>query len=522
MSVATVFAALLAQACCISAACAEGDLSEIAAKGSASARWLRTIDCTFESEGGYFHHYLHDGEKYRIEYWKKGTFGQPDQRPALLFAYDGDNHYRTNGRVIKIAVPEPRPIPIAANPLFLMYEWLFFANDNYTWATVRDLDAWMNAFAHAQVVGDEEAAGVPCRKVDVDFEKGRVTVWFAVELGCTPMKWTSVLRDTGEPLSDAIVMRYRTVDTSVGRIALPLSTSSRHAYNAAIDEASLRLNEQIDPALFAPAIPAEEPLAKAVPLVCRDAKLNAMRALVVLEGDKTKSTVDLASRLLDTDDTPDARAYRPLSVSVARQAKEVATIAAWKWPHAEAGEVVLLVLDDAAQIVANQRLKSEQSDAAYAEGQRFLSMHRPAPRDAQELLTAARDEARAGGRRLWVVDCGPRCGSCFRLTRWMDDQRAVLEKDYVLVKVMGSVDKNYKVVRPLLPGSQSQGIPYHAIVEPDGTVLVTSKGPNGNIGMPSGAEGILHLKHMLEQTAQRITGDDIATLAKSLEPQPSK
>jgi hypothetical protein len=52
--------------------------------------------------------------------------------------------------------------------------------------------------------------------------------------------------------------------------------------------------------------PAKVPLAEAVAVICRDAKLNAMRALVVLNGDESDSTRSLAGRLLDAEDTPDA------------------------------------------------------------------------------------------------------------------------------------------------------------------------------------------------------------------------
>ena len=55
-------------------------------------------------------------------------------------------------------------------------------------------------------------------------------------------------------------------------------------------------------------------------------------------------------------------------------------------------------------------------------------------------------------------------------------------------------------------------------MEPDGKVLITSKGPFGNIGMPSEVEGIRHLKQMLEQTAQRLSPAEIDALEKSLAP----
>jgi hypothetical protein len=243
-----------------------------------------------------------------------------------------------------------------------------------------------------------------------------------------------------------------------------------------------------------------------------------MRALVVLDGDESESTRGLAGRLLDTEETPDVEAYRVLSMSPVRQKDEAAAIAERKWPKPEAGELVFLVLDHAEAVVAHVRLKAEKLDAALSEGRKFLSVQRPPQRDALVLLAAAREEAKASGRRMWVVSGGPRCGPCFRLARWMDDQHAVLEKDYVLVKIIGGVDKNSEAVEPLLPGSKMEGIPYHAIVEPDGKVLITSKGPLGNIGMPSEVEDIRHLKRMLEQTAQKLSAAEIAALGESLAP----
>ncbi|HEY2895123.1 MAG TPA: thioredoxin family protein, partial [Pirellulales bacterium] len=258
------------------------------------------------------------------------------------------------------------------------------------------------------------------------------------------------------------------------------------------------------------------PLAEAVPLVCRDAALNPMGALVVMEGDETVHARDLVSRLLDGEDTPDILAYRLISMSPKQQTAEAAAIADRKWPKPQAGEVVLIVLDTGGAQAADVRLKSDALEASLTEGRKFLAAHRPAQRDAMAILAAAREEAKASGRRMWVVSGGPRCGPCFRLARWMNDQHSLLEKDYVLVKILGGVDKNSDAVVPLLPGAEGSGIPYHAILEPDDKVLITSKGRDGNIGMPGGAEGISHLKRMLVETSRRLSAAEIAVLENSL------
>jgi len=100
----------------------------------------------------------------------------------------------------------------------------------------------------------------------------------------------------------------------------------------------------------------------------------------------------------------------------------------------------------------------------------------------------------------------------------MDDHHLTLDKDYVIVKVMGGgLHEHVADVIGKLPRKE-HSIPWHAITEPDGTVLTTSEGPLGNIGMPSSVEGIRHLRKMLEDTARRLSTDDINELIESLSP----
>ncbi len=114
---------------------------------------------------------------------------------------------------------------------------------------------------------------------------------------------------------------------------------------------------------------------------------------------------------------------------------------------------------------------------------------------------------------------GPRRGACFRLARWMEDHHGALEKDYVIVKVMEGLDDHASDVIEKLPITH-RGIPWHAITEPDGTILITCGGPLGNIGFPAGSiEGVRHLRRMLERTAKRLTSDDVDRLVKSLSPE---
>jgi hypothetical protein len=273
------------------------------------------------------------------------------------------------------------------------------------------------------------------------------------------------------------------------------------------DEVRLRRSSKAIAKSPPPAIP----LATSAANICRDAKLSAMRPLVVLAGDESDATSQLFDQLSED------LSYRVLFVSKKQQAAEAAVLAEHKWPIPADGELVLLILGDDQAVVQSTRLRTTEA-AAPVEGRKFLEAHKPAQRDAKSLLAAARQEAKASNRRVWVVSGGPRCGPCFRLSRWMDDHHAVLDKDFVILKIMGGLDEHADEVTQAIPGWDRAGIPYHAITEPDGEILITSSGPLGNIGMPSGEEieGVRHLRKMLEQTATRITPDEIAGLEKSL------
>jgi len=97
----------------------------------------------------------------------------------------------------------------------------------------------------------------------------------------------------------------------------------------------------------------------------------------------------------------------------------------------------------------------------------------------------------------------------------MDDQRELLEKDYVIVKSFG-LDNHFEEVENLLKPPRQYGIPWFAIAEPDGTVIVTSDGQLGNVGFPDSKEGMRHLRDMLGRTARRLTADELDRLAQSV------
>jgi hypothetical protein len=241
-----------------------------------------------------------------------------------------------------------------------------------------------------------------------------------------------------------------------------------------------------------------------------------MHTLVVVPGDDSKNVAGLIDSLLDSDGFSVILRYLPVRVEPAELKTAAATLGKYGWPLPAPGQVVLVVLDGNEATIATQALAAGPPAAGI--GEAFLKQYMPPARDALATLRAAREEARQSGRRVWIVIGGPRCGPCFRLGRWIDEHHATLEKDLVIVKVMAALDAHDAEVIKELPINDGDGIPWHAITEPDGTILATSRGPLGNIGMPSSVEGSRHFRQMLERSMRRLTAAEVEMLVRSLAP----
>jgi hypothetical protein len=60
------------------------------------------------------------------------------------------------------------------------------------------------------------------------------------------------------------------------------------------------------------------------------------------------------------------------------------------------------------------------------------------------------------------------------------------------------------------------GIPWTVILDENGEPLITSDGPNGNIGYPGEPEGRVHFEKMLRADVKKLTDDEIKTLIDAL------
>jgi hypothetical protein len=277
---------------------------------------------------------------------------------------------------------------------------------------------------------------------------------------------------------------------------------------------------------------APRPLAERLKNTCENVRVAGMHAVVVLQGDDSKSVIQLTNRVLaesddadsdeadsDDSDDDDSPVYNYLPITVTAQQVEVdsAFLKAQNWPRPKGNEVVLIAVNGQQQTLATETISAGDAESAKRRGEEFLTRHKPEFEDARDKLAKSREQAQRDGRRVWVIIGGPRCGPCFQLARWIDQHHAMLEKDYVIVKVMEGLQPHADEINDEIGGA-NHGVPWFVITEPDGKILVTSEGPLGNMGMPGTVEDFRHLRKMLEQTSRKLSAEEIAELVQSLSP----
>ena len=283
------------------------------------------------------------------------------------------------------------------------------------------------------------------------------------------------------------------------------------------NRADVRLT--VEPRLSGPANPgrtAAVPLDARLKQLNRDARLAGMRLLLVLQGDASKAVDRLSTEVVDEEASPDVMRYLPMTVGPDEVKDDAELLKRLGCEPPRPSEIELVALDGTGQKLAATRIDVTAADAARKQAAQFVKQNVPPQRDARTALSAAQDEARDTGRRLVIVEGGPRCRPCFQLARWMDDQHALLAKDYVIVKVLEGADDHADEVIGKLNPPRGAGIPWFAITEPDGKILITSDGPLGNTGFPSGTEEKKHFKKMLDRTARHLTPAERERLLGSL------
>jgi Thioredoxin-like len=251
--------------------------------------------------------------------------------------------------------------------------------------------------------------------------------------------------------------------------------------------------------------------------ILRDCRLSNFGAMLILYRPDGGAKQFVTANFMSHDTTKEVYAFMQIDASLGgKSGSAIMTFARSKnWPLPENGKVFALVMDPAGHELG--RIEIDLKDPAGPKRVAdFIRQHAPAAADAREKWDEAFALARQSGRKVWARISQRYCGPCFRLTRWLDDEKTLLSQDYVFLKIDDVRDLHGVEVAERLTGHEGQGVPFQAIFDSNGKMLITSESPLGNVGHPSGYEGKKHLRKMLTTTRSRLTDQQLDAIVNSL------
>jgi hypothetical protein len=251
----------------------------------------------------------------------------------------------------------------------------------------------------------------------------------------------------------------------------------------------------------------------------RDCAASGYRPLVIVANGTGPIAEFVHEHFVDAEKNGEVSGFVPITLANDQgtlKAEDLAFLKSHDWQLPEPGHILAVALKADGTELGRLKLDARDSQAAQAAAD-FVHDHALPQHDPEQEWSAAFAEAKRSNRRVWARVSGRYCGPCFSLARWLDEQHTLLEKDYVMLKIDDVRDANgVEVVRRITRGKQ-HGIPFYAIFESDGPLLIDSLGPLGNIGFPGDSiEGQRHLRKMLTDTRLNLTDAEIDQLIESL------
>jgi hypothetical protein len=258
------------------------------------------------------------------------------------------------------------------------------------------------------------------------------------------------------------------------------------------------------------------PLAEQFKETLRDCALSGFCPLLVVAGTGKEVSSFVNQNYTNWDANKDIYSFMPIVTPLDAKSLEPADTAFLqerKWPLPQEGHVTAIALDDRGNELRRLDTEIKGPNAAF-EVADFLHHQSPVKADAEAKWNAAFAEAKQSNRRVWVRLCQRTYSPSLQLARWLDDERELLNKDYVMLKIDNLRDQNAARVAERITRGELYGV--YAIFDSNGKMLIDNKGPLGNIGYPGDIEGKKHLRKMLLATRQNLSDAEIDQLVNGI------
>jgi beta-lactamase regulating signal transducer with metallopeptidase domain len=260
----------------------------------------------------------------------------------------------------------------------------------------------------------------------------------------------------------------------------------------------------------------------------RDCRLSNTHGVVVISGATNRDSVTELWHKVNEPVVEDRESiavrFLPLMLdghSSRGDEQKMRKLAEQGWSVPPVDHVQLIVLDGTGKELGHTTVAIRDGDAAEVISE-MLRTTAPPIEDAAQKLENAITEAKASERKVWVRITQTRCAPCFAFSRWLDDQRAVLEKDFVLVKIDNVNDTNGVEIAKRLLHDRDFGVPVSFFLDGDGKEVGSSYFEGGNTGYPGGSfEGTRHLLETLKSLRRTLSDEELDELRRSLTPDPA-
>lgn len=257
-----------------------------------------------------------------------------------------------------------------------------------------------------------------------------------------------------------------------------------------------------------------KPIALRWSTLMRDCRLGGYRPMVILSQDNAEMNQFIGDHLLNY--RKNRAAAKFMTLTYHPDAADANFAATQNWTVPSENKLTAIAYDKSGTEIGRETFDAS-APSSVAQASAFLSQHALENVDMEKAWNEAFAVAKKTDRRVWVRLSGRYCGPCFTFARWLDDHSDVLSKDFVMLKLeQGTSSENSEIVNRLTDGNHV-GIPFHAMFSADGTKIIDSKGPLGNIGSVSGFEGKQHLRKMMEASCKRISPSEMQSVISSLE-----